>query len=173
MNFDVAGPFEIIRYGKKKNITKESLGHLKLEMENWEKGLSDSCGCYIFSKRAGGGITPWYVGQACRLPMFKESLNADNITKYNKVLDEKGTPLLFVIPARTPSGKFRKRPSSKGLLSITFLERWLIATALYKNPDLINNKETWFLKNLHVTGVFNATHGESTSASKDLVMALW
>jgi hypothetical protein len=173
MNFDVAGPFEINRFGKKKNITKESLEYFKEEMEIWEEGLSESCGCYIFSKRAGKGIIPWYIGQSCRSPMFKEALNPDNITKYNKVLDEKGTPLLFVIPARTPSGKLRKRPASKGLASITFLERWLIATALKKNPDLINNRETRLLRNLHVTGLFNATQGESTSASKDLNKALW
>jgi len=112
MNFDVSGPFEISRFGKKKNITKESLEYLKQEMEDWEEGLSEACGCYIFSKRAGKGIIPWYVGQACRLPIYKEALNPDNITKYNKVLDEKGTPLLFVIPARTLSGKLRKGPGA-------------------------------------------------------------
>lgn len=173
MRFDVAGPFEIIRHGKKKNITKESLEALRHDMEEWEDGLSESCGCYVFAKRAGGGIIPWYVGQACRLPMFKEALNADNITKYNKVLDEKGTPLIFVIPARTPTGQLRKRPVSKGLPSITFLERWLIATALEKNPGLINNRETMFLRALHVTGIFNATQGESTLASQELSKALW
>jgi hypothetical protein len=104
--------------------------------------------------------------------MFRKALNADNITKYNKVLDEKGTPLLFVIPARTPTGKLRKRPASKGLASITFLERWLIATALEKNPGLINNRETRFLRGLHVTGIFNATQGESTSSSQELSKAL-
>lgn len=142
-------------------------------MERWQEGLSESCGCYVFAKRAGGGVIPWYVGQACRLPMFKEALNANNITKYNKILDEKGTPLIFVIPARTPAGKLRKRPASKGLSSISFLERWLIAAALEKNPDLLNSRETMFLRRLHVRGIFNATHGESTSASQELSKALW
>lgn len=151
MNFDVAGPFEITRHGKKKNITKESIEDLRNVMEEWEEDLSESCGCYVFAKRAGGGIIPWYVGQACFIPMFKEALNADNITKYNKVIDEKGTPLLFVIPARTPTGKLRRRPKSKSQSSISFLERWLIAKALDKNFDLINSRETMFLRGLHVT----------------------
>jgi hypothetical protein len=173
MRFDVAGPFEITRHGTKKNITKESLKDLAQQLEAWEEGLSEACGCYVFAKRAGGGIIPWYVGPACRRPMLKEALNSDNITKYNDVLDEKGTPLLFVIPARTPTKKLRKRPESKGLPSITFLERWLIATALDKNPDLINNMETRFLRGLHVVGIFNAKKGESTTASQDLSKALW
>nr|WP_199045497.1 hypothetical protein [Dyella sp. ASV24] len=176
MRFDVAGPFEIPRHGKKRNITKESLVQLSAQMEEREEGLSESCGCYVFAKRAGGGITPWYVGQACKRPMLKEALNPDNITKYNGVLDDdKGTPLLFVIPARTRGGKLRKRPASEkgGLPSITFLEKWLIAAAIEKNPDLVNNKETRFLRDLHVVGIFNPKQGESTTASKDLRRALW
>lgn len=173
MQFDVAGPFELKRFGTKKNITKDSLAELKLRMEEWEVGLSESCGCYVFAKRTGGGIIPWYVGQACRRPMLKEALNAENIVKYNKVTDEKGTPLLFVIPARTPNGKFRKRPDTQKLREITFLERWLIATTLDKNPELINNMETKFLRGLHVTGIFNAKQGESTSASQWLSKTLW
>ena len=172
MRFDVAGPFEITRYGTKKNITKESRADLRAQLEEWEEGLSESCGCYIFAKRAGGGIIPWYVGKACRRPIFKEALNADNITKYNTILDNKGRPLLFVIPARTPTGKLRKRPEEGGLPSIDFLERWLISTALVKNPDLINNKETKFLRGLHVVGIFNTRQGESTSASQELSRTL-
>lgn len=174
MRFDVAGPFEISRHGKKRNITKESLSTLQAQLEEWEEGLSEACGCYVFAKRAGGGITPWYVGQACKRSMLKEALNPDNITKYNHVLDDdKGTPLLFVIPARTPKGKLRKRPEASGLESITFLERWLIAKAIEKNLDLINSKETKFLRTLHVAGIFNARQGESTAASKELSRALW
>jgi len=173
MRFDVAGPFEISRHGTKKNITKESLTDLKDDFEAWEEGLSESCGCYVFAKRAGGGIIPWYVGQACRRPMLKEALNADNITKYNTVLDDKGTPLLFVIPVRTPQAKLRKRPESGDLPSVTFLERWLITTALDRNPHLINSRETKFLRELRVVGIFNATQGESTSASQELSKALW
>lgn len=144
MLFNVAGPFEISRFGTKKNITKFSLADLKIQLENWEKGLSESCGCYIFVKRAGGGVIPWYVGQACRNSMLNEVLNPTNITKYNEILDDKGTPLLFIIPARTPTGKLRKRPKSGDLSSLIFLERWLIAIAIDRNPDLIITKKQSF-----------------------------
>jgi hypothetical protein len=98
----------------------------------------------------------------------------DNIAKYNHVIDDdKGTPLLFVIPARTPTGKLRKRPENGGLLSLTFLERWLIAAAIQKNPNLNNDKETKFFRNLHVVGKFNANQGESTAASQELSKTLW
>jgi len=173
MNFDVAGPFDITRHGKKKNIAKESLADLKEQMEEREVGLSESCGCYVFAKRAGKGIIPWYVGQACRRPILKEALNDSNIIKYNKVLDQNGTPLLFVLPARTPQGKLRRRPEKPELPVLDFLERWLISVAIDRNPDLINSKETRFLRSLHVAGIFNAKQGESTSASKKLSRTLW
>lgn len=169
MLFDVAGPFVVPRHGKKKNITKDSLLELRAVLEEWEEGLSQSCGCYVFAKRAGSGITPWYVGQACKSPMLSEALNPSNITKYNQVLDDdQGTPLLFIVPIRTPGGKLRRRPTNGKLPSLTFLERWLIAAAIEKNPDLINTKETLFLRNLHVVGIFNAKQGESTKDSKEL-----
>lgn len=173
MNFDVAGPFEITRHGSNNIITKESAKILKEEIEEWEEGLSGACGCYVFGKRAGGGITPWYVGQACKTSLLGEALNPSNITNYNHVLGQKGAgvPVLFLIPARTPSGKLRKRPSGK-LKSLSFLERWLISAAIEKNPDLINTKETRFLRDLHVKGVFNAQQGESTKSSSSLNKAL-
>ncbi|RDS80966.1 hypothetical protein DWU99_18095 [Dyella psychrodurans] len=106
--------------------------------------------------------------------MLKEALNSDNLAKYNRVLDDdKGTPLLFVIPARTPTGKLRRRPENSGLSSLDFLERWLIAAAIEKNPELINNRETKFLRELHVVGIFNAKQGENTAASNNLRKALW
>ena len=173
MEFYVAGPFEISRHGKKRNITKESVADLKAKMEAWEEGLSESCGCYVFARKTGGGTLPWYVGQACRRSMLGESLNSENRGKYNEVLDEKGTPLLFAIPALTPGGKFRKRPKAGGLDSLDFLERWLIAAALERNHNLINNKETRFLRQLHVVGIMNPTQGESTAASQELSSVLF
>jgi hypothetical protein len=173
MLFDVAGPFVIPRFGKKKNITKESLKQVREQMEHHASGLSEACGCYVFAKRAGQGITPWYIGQACKSPMLAEALNPANMAKYNRILDDdQGTPVLFAIPAKTPGGRFRQRPANGKLASLSFLERWLIAAAIEKNPDLVNSKETKFLRDLHVVGVFNAKKGESTDASQKLTRAL-
>ncbi len=175
MNFDVAGPFEIARHGTKQIITEDSLRHLIEELEDWEEGLSEACGCYVFAVRAGKGYTPYYVGQGCKSSILREALNPSNREKYNKVLGEtKGTPVIFMLPMRTPAGKFRKRKQvDGGLAELDFLERWLIAEAIDKNPDLINNKETWFLRNIHVVGLFNPTKGEATAASRELCKTLY
>ena len=175
MNFDVAGPFDVSRHGPKALITKRSVVDLKLQLEEWAGGLSEACGCYVFALRAGKGYTPHYVGQSCRNSLLKESLNASNVGTYNEILGEiKGTPVLFLIPLLTPNGKFRKQTTSdRALPEVNFMEHWLIAEALDKNDELKNNKETKFLRNIHVVGIFNSRHGEATSASKALKEALY
>lgn len=174
MDFGVVGPIRLARFGKRRLITKQSLNGLIEELDSIEEGLSEACGCYIFAKKNGRGVVPWYVGQSCRSAISRESLNPSNREKYNSVLDEKGTPLMFFLPLRTPSGKLRKRPAHKrGLPSLDFLECWLIAAALERNPKLKNSRETRFLRNIHVTGIFNARKGGSTAQSRALYGALW
>lgn len=174
MDFGVVGPIKLSRYGKKKLITSDSLKDLVAELEMREEGLSEACGCYIFAKQNGRGMLPWYVGQACRRPLAVEALNPSNREKYNKVLDEKGGPVIFLLPLRTPSGKLRKRPQGNGgVHALGFLEKWLIAAALERNPKLKNSKETAFLRNIHVVGILNAQKGGSTKDSRALCRALW
>jgi hypothetical protein len=124
MHFDVAGPFELVRLGAKKMITDVSVKALKSILEDWEEGLSEACGCYVFAVRAGKGFNPYYVGQACKRSILAEALNPSNREKYNKVLgDRQGTPVLFFIPLRTPTGKFRKKSQAGGRLAhVDFLE---------------------------------------------------
>ena len=174
MRFDVTGPFDLGRHGKKSLITKQSQVDLKHQLKNLNAGLDDSCGCYVFALKAGRGYTPYYVGQACRRGIIDEALNSGNREKYNKVCSEsKGTPVIFLIPMLTPTGRYRKKRTNGNLGAIDFLERWLIATAIRKNPDLINNKEPRFLRNIHVAGIFNPTKGEATKASSLLGRTLW
>jgi hypothetical protein len=175
MKFDVAGPFELSRQGPKQIIKKNSLKKLKADLEDWETGLSDACGCYVFTLRAGKGYTPYYIGKSSKRGIAEEALNPSNREKYNEALgDSKGRPMLFVIPMLTPEGRFRKKMQGDGSLeAIDFLEQWLIATAIEKNRDLINNKQTRFLRNIHVAGTFNGRRGEATTASRLLNKALW
>lgn len=175
MNFDVVGPFVLSRHGAKQIITDQSLKELGPELEAEEPGLSDACGCYVFGVRAGRGMTPYYVGQACKRSILKEALNPSNREKYNKVISEsKGNPIIFFIPMRTPRGKLRKRSKGDGgIPALDFLESWFISMAIEKNPDLINIKETKFLRSLHVTGVFNPKHGEATADSTALRKTLF
>lgn len=174
MRFSVSGPFTLPRHGAKKLITEQTLRDLKDSLSDQE-GLATACGCYVFALRAGKGYTPHYVGQSCRRTILFEALNPINRERYNKVLDsKKGTPVLFFIPLLTPSGKFRKpRKADGSLASVDFLERWLISQAIQKNPHLTNNKETRFLRDLHVVGIFNPRRGESTKETAALAKALW
>jgi hypothetical protein len=176
MNFDVAGPFKINRYGKKsKIINDQSLEEFKGVIDSLKgrhEGLSDAIGCYVFAIRAGKGYTPYYVGQTCRQSLVKQALNPSNIMKFNKVCSSgSGNPFLFFIPMLTKSDRYAKK--TKGNKAIKYLERWLIDVAISKNPGLINKIETHFLKNMYVTGIYNAAQGGSTTASKLLFKTLW
>lgn len=174
MDFDVIGPVKLTRHGRNRLITDDSMRDLISQLEAIEPGLALACGCYVFAKQAGKGLTPWYVGQACKSSLAKESMNASNREKYNKVLDAKGSPVMFFLPLRTPSGKFRKRPKGKTSVPVLdFLEKWLIAAALERNPKLKNNKQTSFLRKIHVTGILNARQGGATKDSRALRRALW
>lgn len=115
MEFDVAGPFKLKRYGRNKIVTKESAKILKRKVEEWEEGLSEACGCYVFALQAGRGSKPYYIGQACRRPLLAEATNASNLGTYNEILGarKKGTPVLFLLPMKTPGGKFRRRRSGR------------------------------------------------------------
>ncbi len=173
MIFDVEGPFKLARYGKKKLITGESIRNLKRELDRRRTGLSRVRGCYVFVIHAGKGYTPYYVGQACKRSILREAMNPSNLSKYNDVCSEtNGKPMLFVLRMQTTKGRDKRRGNS-GSKSTTFLERWLIAEGFKKNPDLKNNKQTKFLRDLHVVGIFNAKKGEATNASRELKRALW
>jgi len=172
MRFDVAGPFDLTRHGNKHMITEQSMKDLKRKLENSDHGLASACGCYVFALRAGKGYTPYYVGQASKRSIFSESLNPSNREKYNKACsDSKGAPVVFFLPMRTPKGRYKRAGSP--LRSINFLERWLIAAAINKNPSLINTKETHFLRRITVVGIFNSKRGESTTSSRELKRTLW
>lgn len=176
MQFSVEGPFDISRHGSKNLIdTKKSLNDLKVELGNYDKDLLTACGCYVFATRAGAGYKPHYVGQALKTVLWKEALNPSNTGKYNKALNgPSGAPVIFLIPLLTKSGNYKKTSKSvKKNESLNFLETWLIQTALDKNPELLNIKQTRFPRGLYVNGIFNAGKGDTTKASLQLTKALW
>lgn len=171
MYFDVAGPYELIRDGKKKLITERSAADLKEKLTKDNPSLTTACGCYVFTVRAGRGYTPYYVGQSCRQSILREALNPSNREKYNKACSEsRGTPALFLLPMKSPSGQYRRKGG--GGLAIDFLERWLIAAALAKNTKLINTKETKLLRKIVVEGILNAKRGQPPIPSQELSRAL-
>jgi hypothetical protein len=171
MNFGAYGPFKLRRHGPKNLINKDTKDALRIALDECDLGLSDACGCYVFAVRAGKGYTPYYVGRAEKRSILNESLNPSNIGKYNDVITT-GTPVMFLLPMLTPQGKYRKLATGE-LGSLRFLERWLIAQCIEKNPALVNNKETKFLRSIHVAGIFNATQGEAHKSSRALAKAIW
>ena len=79
--------------------------------------------------------------------------------------------MVFFIPIiRASRNTFCKQ--GVGLASIKFLEKWLIAEALKKNNGLLNSKNTKFVRELHVRVIFNATQGEATKPSTELIPSL-
>jgi hypothetical protein len=176
MKFEIYGPYEIprIKYRKAKLITKDSMPLLQEQINNSE--LVNGCGCYVFALRAARGYKPWYVGQSARMKLLPEAMNPNNREKYNRIIgDHAGTPVLFLIPMLTTGGKFKKPTTNKAgeLKAVTFLEEWLIASALQKNAKLVNQQNTFFLKNLHVVGLFNPKVGEGHTASRELKRAIF
>jgi hypothetical protein len=173
MNFDVCGPFEIPRNPGKTLIDKKLLPDLKAEIEKLNHGLTDACGCYVFAIRAAKGYKPWYVGQTKMQKLFWESFADSKINLYNEVINARnGVPVITFIPTLTKGGAKYRKPN-KQIISIDFLEKWLIGEAFQKNQHLLNIQHTKFLKDLHVTGIFNAKQGEAHKPSRELRRIIW
>ena len=173
MRFDIYGGAEARIYTEEHGIIPKKPQKHKAFWEDIEErcanGLPDACGCYVFAIKSGGGITPWYVGKAEKSPFKKECFGAHQINCYNDALAryEIGTPILFFVTLLTTGGQFAN-PRKSGDRSIAFLERWLIGQALNKNPNLINIKDTRFLKKLVVYGLLKSPPGKPTAPQKEL-----
>jgi hypothetical protein len=128
--------------------------------------LASECGCYVFCRRAGGGITPVYVGKATRT--FKQECFAPQkiAQHYQPALLNwgKGRPVMFLVVLQQKKGPVNAKAIKK-------VELFLIQNATKKNPHLSNikgiKKQTWSIK-----GVIRAGKGEATKASQSFKAAL-
>src|SRR6266545_1147983 len=133
-DFLVEGPFEIPVYqGKKGRIVRSEEGD---QFFKNRPSLAAKRGCYVFAMRAGGGITPTYVGKATA-GFKQECFTAHKLGKCNETLVdyERGTLVAFFVVA--PSG--RGRPAAK---QIGVLEDFLTQAGVAANPTLLNVKGT-------------------------------
>ena len=157
--FSVEGPLRVpFTQGKAaKMISSAEAG------EFWEHQphLCDRRGCYIFAVRAGGGLTPTYVGKATKT-FRQEVFTADKLAKYQRTLADylKGTPVLFFIVSEQKMGK-------PNLKIIRELEDYLIQTALSANEKLINIAGTYRADFL-ISGVLRSGAGKPSKAAGDL-----
>ncbi|MER8511686.1 hypothetical protein NKH47_01850 [Mesorhizobium sp. M1060] len=140
------------------------------KVEATEDWLSNTCGCYVFGLRSGGGTLPWYVGKAERQSFRTECLSVDKVKKFNSVLASgiRGTPVLYLYARTTPGTWQFSRPSTTRHNDIRFVERSLIAFALDRNPDLVNKQETKMYRTLIVPGWLNTPPGALSTAASDL-----
>ncbi len=135
---EVYGPIEIPHNGQKTGSTKRIDRAFAKEFwaQNDAGPLAKKQGCYIFALRAGKGFTPWYVGKAGK--SFEQECFTDHkIRHYNDVLwlGKKGKPIMFFV---AQSGSKNKIPAG----IIKEMEDYLIQSAVYKNPDLCNIRQT-------------------------------
>ena len=159
--------------GPKKKILDFSSTALKLfweEVENDSPGLSQACGCYIFSIKASRGITPWYVGQS--KTSFKDECFQDHKkAQYHEVVNHliKGTPILTFIARLTPNKKFKDTLDKP---EADFVEQQLIQYALVKNPELINVKNTKLPRQIQIPGFLNSPKGRPSKGAEQLRLTL-
>jgi hypothetical protein len=160
MYFDMYGPFEIAKNN----------GHVASSQPMMWKSAQDECarygydkkeienaiGCYVFGLRHGENLVPWYVGMTTAQRGFRgEIFQPHKIAHYDSVIKSRnGTPIMFLIPLLTPEGRFSRGTSNKSL--IEWVEKMLFGVALRRNPDCRNQRDTKFLRNVVVRGVFNS-----------------
>jgi len=176
MKFEVLGPYEV----PIKSILKiDHVSDLRKSIQEDAQcsDLLSSCGCYVFGVKSSGAKTvmPWYVGKAERQTVLNEATNPTHLQLFNEILDEykRGTPTWFFLPALTPEGRARKPTTGKGgIKEIDFLEDWLIAQALKRNPNLWNIRKTKMLRDLTVRGLFNPKQGDMNDEAAALKACL-
>jgi hypothetical protein len=163
--FKIYGPYRIpVENGVQARYIKTGCPHF------WEQEttgrLVNECGCYLFALRAGKGFRPIYVGRATK-GFRKECFAHHKIAAhYGPALCNStcGTPVLFLVVLRQKKGLTNKKAIAK-------VERFLIQTAMKKNPDLSNVKgkreERWRIK-----GVVRGGKGKVSRAARQFRTAI-
>lgn len=164
-------PYASVAIPRKHNghVAKDQLRDFWEQVEDINEGLTGAIGCYIFSIRSGGGLTPWYVGLAEKQSFLRECFQSHKLVHYNDVLaSNHGTPHLTLIAKLTSSGKQFVGPTGNTHKDIGFLESMLITNCLSRNPELCNVKSTKMLREMVVPGLMNTPpgHGAANSVQK-------
>ena len=148
--FDVYGPYEIDRDERKIKRAGQSMWDYA---EEQAEGLAKAWGCYVFCIENRHNIIPYYVGKTIAEGGFRnEVFHPHKIKKYNTLADFNGRRTMLLFPLiSNDHGRFRKPASHSH--AIDWLERLLIKTALHRNPDLLNVKDTMLQRKVTVRGV--------------------
>lgn len=156
MIYKVFGPYSMPRDGTLVSKTPADRRGFWHAVEADAGGLSDACGCYVFSIRRRA----WYVGLAEKQPFRQECFSLHKLNQYNYSLQRvSGEPQLHLIAKLTPTGRFAV-PAANGHRDVQFLETLLIGMALNQNEDLQNVRGTKFLREMRVPGILRTGRGE-------------
>lgn len=160
MNYKIYGAWEISRRNRIINNSNEAKRLFWDDVEEDTEGLSDACGCYVFSLQN----RPWYVGMASKQSFAQECFTDHKINLFNQALSQykRATPYLYFLSRMTPAGNF-SLPSKNGHKDIEFLETMLIGQGVSRNPELLNIKGTKLLRELNVPGIINSKKGQTSS----------
>lgn len=161
MWFDMYGPFELDRLegrlpSRQPDFWKQVQDASALYGDK-PQGLEQAIGCYAFGLRHGDTLKPWYVGMTVAQGGFRrEILQPHKRAHYDEVVKEhRGVPIMFLMPLLTPEGYFsRDRTGAKPL--IQWVEKMLFGVALRRNHLCRNQRDTRFLRNVVVHGIFNS-----------------
>jgi len=138
----------------KKRIDQSSARRKKFwqSIEERYPGLATAVGCYVFAL----GRVPWYVGKTEKLRFEMEAWQPHKIDHYETALAtrKRAEPVLYLIAKRTPAGRFSKA-SSWGHRDVRLLEGLMIGAALRRNEELLNKRDTKYLRAIHVPGFMN------------------
>ncbi len=174
MLFDVYGPFELERIdGRVTSRQSELWARVRQECARWhhdETELEKAIGCYAFGLKNGDSLVPWYIGMTIAQRGFRgEILQPHKLDHYNSVLEQRrGVPILFLMPLLTPEWRFSRDRSANKVL-IRWVEKMLFGVALKRNPNCRNQRDTKFLREVKIRGVFN--HDEAGRPNRSLLAA--
>jgi len=127
----------------------------------------DSCGCYVFALGAGRGTTPIYVGKTAK-SFEKECFTLHKIYHYNRALSQvaRGKPVMFLVVLERAKGKVNQQ-------AIAEAELFLIQSALERNPNLSNSRNTKKVERWGIEGVIRSSgKGRIAGAAREFRNAL-
>jgi len=161
MYFDMYGPFDVGRPEGQVAPSQTAMWaevRKKCRSYNYEElELEQGIGCYAFGLRWGDTLTPWYVGMTIAKGGFRrEVFHLHKRDHYNAVLAaHRGTPVMFLMPLMTEQMRFSRDRSGSETL-IQWVEKLLFGAALRRNLDCRNQRDTRFLREVVVNGLFNS-----------------
>jgi hypothetical protein len=162
-----------VPFKENRTIAREGLNLFWATVGHKHPGLPEALGCYIFGIRVGVSIHPWYVGKTEKKSFKFEVIQPHKLLYYQDALEQQpsGVALLYLLPRLTDGGKFRKVWRA-GSTSVGRLEGMLIATALSRNPKLLNRLSTKHLTQTVVPGYINEPAGPRSPAAESLAALL-